>query len=462
MPQLLKEKTMQLLHGLEESIKLYQETLSELLAAGRISQEEMTKRMADYQKSLSDGCPLVDSQPGHLGIGTPQRQEIKESFRRIEWRLRLHGGEQNTKHETDAIVGYLNYKRQQAMQQLEHSMQIARSLFHASGRIQQAKDCFLTIKAVEQLSRKSHHIQLPCWYWGQVPVHYDQRLVDEIERQTHCKATIFQRIPEGFIRISTNIHQLNGHRAVGTFIPRESKVVKTVLEGKTYRGSAFVLNNWYLAIYEPFYIDGQVEGILYVGRQEALELTPMHALSEKQVDRIFDQLRQDGAFDSGIEDDISERLIRALNNLPEHSSHPVIKMGLKEVAAMLMKEREKKEAIQMGDSSGRSLDNITRYIRENVSNDISIDFLADQASMSKASLYRYFKSRFNTSPNAFIRRERLRKAAQMLQNKDELSVQEICEEVGFKSTSYFIRIFREYYGLTPKKYQMQSGKAGRD
>jgi AraC family transcriptional regulator len=82
--------------------------------------------------------------------------------------------------------------------------------------------------------------------------------------------------------------------------------------------------------------------------------------------------------------------------------------------------------------------------------------------MSKASLYRYFKSRFNTSPNAFIRRERLRKAAQMLQNKDELSVQEICEEVGFKSTSYFIRIFREYYGLTPKKYQMQSGKAGRD
>ncbi|MEO1260206.1 MAG: Cache 3/Cache 2 fusion domain-containing protein [Bacteroidota bacterium] len=453
MPHLLKNRMMQMLQGLDESVHQYKQAVDEMVKVGYLTPAEGQERLLRYQSSLTDICQLVDGRPGQLGIDQHQRQELKKEFQRIEWRLQMHGTEQSAKNETDAIVAYLNHKRQQAMGQLEHSMQIARSLFQTQGEITESNDSFIQMKAVEQVNRDTQHLRLPCWYWGQTPVHYDQQLVDEIERQTNCQATIFQRIPEGFIRISTNIRNLKGRRGVGTFIPLDSKVISTVLKGETYRGSAFVLNNWYLSIYEPFYLNGKVEGILYVGREEALELMPTQAWSAEKVEKIFAELRANGAFETGMEDGMTEKLVKVLSDLPDHGTHPVIKIGLKEVAAMLMKEREKRQTSATGRSPGPNLEQITKYIQENLAEDISIDFLAQQSFMSKASFYRYFKTKFNMTPNVFINQERLRQAVQLMQNESGLSIRSICQEVGFKSTSYFIKLFREHYGQTPKQFQ---------
>ena len=462
MPHLLKDRMMQMLHGLDESIHQFKQTVDEMVRAGHMTPVEGEERLKKFQSNLAGVCCLVDGRPGQLEIDRRERQELREEFQRIEWRLQMHGEEQSAKNETDAIVAYLNHKRRQAMGQLEHSMQIARSLFHTQGEITQSKDLFIQMDAIEQVNRETQRLRLPCWYWGQTPVHYDQHLVDEIERQTNCQATIFQRIPEGFIRISTNIRNLSGHRGVGTFIPLDSKVVKTVLSGKIYRGSAFVLNNWYLSIYEPFYLNGRVEGILYVGRQEALELTPTQTLPEEKVEKIFAELRASGAFETGVEGVITENLVRVLSDLPDHGTHPVIQMGLKEVAAMLMKEREKKQDSASSQPAEFSLEQITKYIQDNLTKEISIDFLAAQSCMSKASFYRYFKTKFNTTPNVFINQERLRQAFQLMQKNSSLSIRSICQEVGFKSTSYFIRLFREHYGQTPKQYQKrQKTEAGK-
>lgn len=457
MPHKLKDKMMHLLHGLDESIYQYKQIIAECTAAGYISKSEAEARLKAYQGSLTQACQIVSDEPGQLMVHPQQRQELKEEFKRIEWRLQLHGEEQTEKNETDAIVAYLNHKRKQTMEQLENSMEIARSLFSSAGDIQQAADTFIQIKATEQLSKETRTLKLPCWYWGKKPVHYDRDLVDEIERQTNCQATIFQRMPQGFIRVSTNIRNLNGRRAVGTFIPNESKVVQTVLRGESFRGSAFVLNNWYLSIYEPFYLDGEVAGILYVGRREALELAPARALSEKKVEKIFRQLQDKGAFQAELDDLGTGKLIQALSNLPDHATHPVINMGLKEIAAMLLKQQERKSAPQREHTAEPELDFIINYIQENLAEDISIDLLAERTYMSKASFYRYFKTKFNTTPKAFINQERLRQACQIMQKNSNLSIQEICTQVGFKSTSYFIKLFRDYYGLTPKQYQMQRG-----
>jgi AraC-like DNA-binding protein len=452
-PHQLKNSTMQILHGLDESIFLYKQTLSDLVAGGSLTADEAEKRLAHYQSSLVNVCKLVDDRPGHLGIDQSQYKELKEEFQRIEWRLQMHGEEQSVKNETDAIVAYLNFKRREIMQQLEKSLQVARSLFHSAGELRETKDTFIQMEAVEQVSRKVIRLRLPSWYWKQTPVHYDQRLVQEIHRQTGCQATIFQRIPEGFVRISTNFRKHNGQRAVGTFISNDSKVVKTILKGKTYRGSAFVLNNWYFSIYEPFYLDGELKGILYVGRNEALELTPAYSLSKEKVDQIFSRLKADGAFEMEAEEDITEKLVRVLSDLPQNAAHPVLQMGLKKVAALLIKGRENTENDQVGSDPKLSMDVITQYIRNHLTEDISIDFLAKEACMSKASLYRYFKTKFNTTPNMYIRQERLRFALQLMQDDNSCSVGDICQEVGFKNTSYFIKLFREQYGLTPKQYR---------
>ena len=39
----------------------------------------------------------------------------------------------------------------------------------------------------------------------------------------------------------------------------------------------------------------------------------------------------------------------------------------------------------------------------------------------------------------------------------ELSVNEICDAVGFEDQSYFVKVFRRYTGMTPGKYRKQQG-----
>lgn len=77
-------------------------------------------------------------------------------------------------------------------------------------------------------------------------------------------ATIFQ----WDLRISTNVRDKNGNRAVGTQV--SSDVHERVLEnGFTYIGRAFVVNANYITAYEPIRnIEGEIIGILYVGTLE--------------------------------------------------------------------------------------------------------------------------------------------------------------------------------------------------
>jgi len=74
-------------------------------------------------------------------------------------------------------------------------------------------------------------------------------------------ATIFQHD----LRISTNVRNERGERAIGT---RVSKEVNTaVLErGEAWIDRAFVVNDWYITAYEPIKnINDKIIGILYVG-----------------------------------------------------------------------------------------------------------------------------------------------------------------------------------------------------
>ncbi len=71
----------------------------------------------------------------------------------------------------------------------------------------------------------------------------------------------------GDLRVSTNVLNEDGSRAVGTRVSQE--VYDTVLvKGETYQGRAFVVNQWYITRYEPLYDHlGDIVGSLYVGSQ---------------------------------------------------------------------------------------------------------------------------------------------------------------------------------------------------
>lgn len=77
-------------------------------------------------------------------------------------------------------------------------------------------------------------------------------------------ATIFQHD----LRISTNVPNENGERAIGTRVSKE--VSNAVLvKGEPWLDRAFVVNLWYITAYEPIKnINNEIIGILYVGMLE--------------------------------------------------------------------------------------------------------------------------------------------------------------------------------------------------
>ena len=78
-------------------------------------------------------------------------------------------------------------------------------------------------------------------------------------------ATIFL----GDARISTNVMDAAGGRAIGTRVSEEV-YEQVMLDGMPWVGRAFVVNAWYMTAYEPIRnIGGSIIGMLYVGMLEA-------------------------------------------------------------------------------------------------------------------------------------------------------------------------------------------------
>lgn len=92
-------------------------------------------------------------------------------------------------------------------------------------------------------------------------------------------------------------------------------------------------------------------------------------------------------------------------------------------------------------------------IHENIDNsEFVVEDIAEQFNMSRASFYRKIKGILDLTPNEYIRIERLKKAAQLLREKN-FKVNEICYMVGFNSPSYFTKCFQQQFGVLPKDFE---------
>lgn len=74
--------------------------------------------------------------------------------------------------------------------------------------------------------------------------------------------------------------------------------------------------------------------------------------------------------------------------------------------------------------------------------------LADRMHMSRSNLLRRIKYSTNRSASQFIRDIRLKRGMELLEG-GSFTVSEVAYQVGFGSTSYFIKCFREHYGYPP-------------
>lgn len=99
------------------------------------------------------------------------------------------------------------------------------------------------------------------------------------------------------------------------------------------------------------------------------------------------------------------------------------------------------------------LASIRRLLDQHLSNpDFNVRELSDEMQMSTTQLYRKIKSLTGYSPVEFLRITRLHKAHDLLALQ-KYSIKEVCYQTGFNNLSYFVKCFREYFGVTPANYR---------
>ncbi len=100
----------------------------------------------------------------------------------------------------------------------------------------------------------------------------------------------------------------------------------------------------------------------------------------------------------------------------------------------------------------RFLDKLEAFVLEHLDEPgLDVGYIASEMCMSHSTLYRKIKSLIGITVNEYIRRTRLRRAAEML-DEAEYGVSEISDRTGFSTPSYFRQCFKEAYGVTPSDY----------
>ncbi|RDW18846.1 response regulator transcription factor [Oceanobacillus chungangensis] len=124
-----------------------------------------------------------------------------------------------------------------------------------------------------------------------------------------------------------------------------------------------------------------------------------------------------------------------------------IKRTLLDVQNKVIKKLDKEK-----NSPKHIIEVVKQYIIDNIENDLSLDMLAEKVYLTPGYLSDKFKQETGLGINKYIKQVRMDKAVELLSNTN-MKVNEISKAVGYKNASYFIKIFREHFGVSPKKHR---------
>ncbi len=177
----------------------------------------------------------------------------------------------------------LDEQRKNVIAKVNGDMIIAEKTINGNGEFNVESSPTVKWDAVNQFTKENQTVLLPKmnvgkkWLGQFVSMSDVVSIVDEVKQLTGSTCTIFQKMnAEGdMLRVATNVQSAAGNRAIGTYIPKlnadgkPNLVLEKVLQGQTYSGRAFVVSDWYEAVYKPIFDkSGVIIGMIYVGVPE--------------------------------------------------------------------------------------------------------------------------------------------------------------------------------------------------
>ncbi len=100
----------------------------------------------------------------------------------------------------------------------------------------------------------------------------------------------------------------------------------------------------------------------------------------------------------------------------------------------------------------RTVRKVAQMILNDVSKEYSLEMLSLQSGLSQAKLQEGFKVLYARTVTEYIRHVRLEQARDYM-NTTDMNISEIVYSIGFSSRSYFSKIFKRKFGISPSEYQ---------
>ncbi len=181
----------------------------------------------------------------------------------------------------------------------------------------------------------------------------------------------------------------------------------------------------------------------------------LHAVAEQELDCGRDSIELPPLF--AIND---EHLWRYGQDLvtemaePGSWSHIYVETLIKGLVVQLLR-RHSSLATRKSHHKGlspRKLRLAIDYIKDNLSEEVDLNSLADEVGLSPYHFAKSFKQATGLPPHRFILRERVDRSMRQLEDP-RYSIVEVALAVGFSSQSHFTNIFRRMVGVTPKVYR---------
>ena len=141
--------------------------------------------------------------------------------------------------------------------------------------------------------------------------------------------------------------------------------------------------------------------------------------------------------------------VKEENRVPSNESAPAESTSPREAASA----DEPKVILSIEDK--RFMEQMDYIIASHLSDsDFNVSTLAEQVNIGRTTLFGRFKKIMGMSPNKYILNAKMEHAHQLLAETD-LSVAEVGYKVGIDDASYFYRLFKNYYGMSPSQYRKQ-------
>lgn len=108
--------------------------------------------------------------------------------------------------------------------------------------------------------------------------------------------------------------------------------------------------------------------------------------------------------------------------------------------------------INKEDTASTPIKEAMAYIQENITEQLSLREVASHVHLNPSYFSVLFKEQTNLTFSEYVTRKKLQNAKKILLTTN-LPVEEIAEQVGYQTGKYFIKIFKEYEGITPSKFR---------